>query len=98
METHSEIPEKLFQCRDRDLIYVTERGYYDTADEKTALLTVGSVVDLLDSQPGKPPCESKRGKGLWGNATCLNTGNRKTVFIEDGNYSRTQPETQTTQN
>lgn len=76
---------------DRDLIYVTERGYYDTADEKSALLANGSVVELLDPQPGQAPCKSKQGKGLWGNATCLNTGNRKTVFIEDGNFSKTNP-------
>lgn len=76
---------------DRELIYVTERGYYDTADEGAALLIPGSVVELLDPQPGQAPCESKQGKGLWGNATCINTCKRKTVFIEDGNYSENQP-------
>lgn len=76
---------------DRDLIYVTKRGYYDTADEKTALLVPGLVVELLDPQPGQVPCRSKQGKGFWGNATCMNSGKRKTVFIEDGNYLEDQP-------
>ena len=56
-------------------IQITERGFYDTKNEKCKLLFQGDILEIEKIQ-SKAPCKSKEGNGLWCGG----------VFIENDNF------------